>query len=133
MKVASLRKLHGTPFRQLSFLYREATEIVFWPSFFSYFVICLFPTKLGRKKEINNSYFILFFPNGCLASKDSICTGRYLAILVIFVQADIERLLLLLHTTVATSTKLWLHVGVQFVSMQTHLSRLKFFLPQPLT
>lgn len=73
MKVAGLtnpRDLRTFPLSSFPFLYREATEVVSWPSFFPDFVICLLSTKLGGgvRACINNSYFILLVPNGCLAS-----------------------------------------------------------------
>lgn len=67
-----------------------------------------------------------------LASNDCICTGRYLAISVVFIQADIERLLLSLRMTVSTSTKSWLRASARYVWMQARLSSSKFLLPRPL-
>lgn len=118
------------------FLYGGATETCFlaliffsilWilPFFFSF-------NETGKNVKTNDSCFILLFPGGCLVSHHSIFRGRHLAISVIFIQADIERLLLLLHMTVLTSAELWPPVSVQYVSMQTHLSSWKFFLLHPL-
>lgn len=96
-----------------------------------FFILCnlSFNYKTGKKKKSEDNYFILHLLNGCLASNNSFCIGRYLAMSVIFIQADIERLLLLPHVTVLTGAKLWSHLSVQYAPMQTHLSSWKFFLP----
>lgn len=120
-----------------SFPHSGATEICFLaliffsilqilPFFFSFF------NETGKNCKTNDSCVILLLPGGCLVSHHSIFRGRHLAISVIFIQADIERLLLLLHMTVLTSAELWPPITVQYVSMQTHLSSWKFFLPHPL-
>lgn len=86
---------------------------------------------MGKNEKIQHSYFTLLFPNGCMVSEHFIFVDRYLAISVTFAQADSDRLLLLLHTTVSTSTGSGPPVSVQYVSMQTRLSSSKFFFFPP--
>lgn len=120
------------PFVQLSF----PVQWSHWDSFLAFFFFSFLHTlyfvfylQNGQKLKGKELLFNLTLPNGCPVSEHSIFTDRYLAISVTFAQADSDRLLLLLHTTVSTSTGSGPPISVQYVSMQTHLSSSKFFSP----